>query len=88
MFCLALQSSQESLGTIGREHSSTTKLDPYKFSFHINFHLFIFSFSAKRFHIVDAENFMTGYHLVFDRENLKLRWSRSDCESFCSLFFS
>ncbi|XP_009381525.2 aspartic proteinase-like protein 1 [Musa acuminata AAA Group] len=42
VFCLALQSSQESLGTIG-------------------------------------QNFMTGYHLVFDRENLKLRWSRSDC---------
>ncbi|THU52159.1 hypothetical protein C4D60_Mb10t01050 [Musa balbisiana] len=51
VFCLALQSSQESLGTIG----------------------------PKRFHTVDAENFMTGYHLVFDRENLKLRWSRSDC---------
>ncbi|WOK94350.1 aspartic proteinase-like protein 1 [Canna indica] len=41
-FCLALQSSQESLGTIG-------------------------------------QNFMTGYHMVFDRENLKLGWSQSDC---------
>ncbi|XP_072980979.1 aspartic proteinase-like protein 1 isoform X1 [Typha angustifolia] len=41
-FCLALQSSAESLGTIG-------------------------------------QNFMTGYHMVFDRENLKLGWSRSDC---------
>ncbi|URE03601.1 PPR repeat [Musa troglodytarum] len=41
-FCLALQSSQETLGTIG-------------------------------------QNFMTGYHMVFDRENLKLGWSQSDC---------
>lgn len=41
-FCLALQSSTESLGTIG-------------------------------------QNFMTGYRLVFDRENLKLGWSHSNC---------
>ncbi|KAJ8557308.1 hypothetical protein K7X08_002933 [Anisodus acutangulus] len=27
-----------------------------------------------------GQNFMTGYHMVFDRENLKLGWSRSDCE--------
>ncbi|CAN0864522.1 Aspartic proteinase-like protein 1 [Linum grandiflorum] len=25
-------------------------------------------------------NFMTGYRIVFDRENLKLGWSRSQCE--------
>ncbi|ONK73989.1 uncharacterized protein A4U43_C03F1650 [Asparagus officinalis] len=41
-FCLALQSSQESLGTIG-------------------------------------QNLMTGYRIVFDREDLKLGWSRSNC---------
>ncbi|XP_006363948.1 aspartic proteinase-like protein 1 isoform X4 [Solanum tuberosum] len=27
-----------------------------------------------------GQNFMTGYRMVFDRENLKLGWSRSDCE--------
>ncbi|XP_020695177.1 aspartic proteinase-like protein 1 [Dendrobium catenatum] len=43
-FCIALQSSAESIGTIG-------------------------------------QNFMTGYHMVFDRENLKLGWSRSDCHN-------
>ncbi|KAG0476240.1 hypothetical protein HPP92_013081 [Vanilla planifolia] len=41
-FCLAVQSSAESIGTIG-------------------------------------QNFMTEYHMVFDRENFKLGWSRSDC---------
>ncbi|KAH7683877.1 Aspartic peptidase A1 family protein [Dioscorea alata] len=40
--CLAVQSSGETLGTIG-------------------------------------QNFMKGYKMVFDRENLKLGWSRSDC---------
>jgi len=25
---------------------------------------------------------MTGYRLVFDRENKKLAWSRSNCESY------
>lgn len=28
----------------------------------------------------NAENYMTGYRMVFDRENLKLAWSRSNCE--------
>ncbi|KAJ6791720.1 aspartic proteinase-like protein 1 [Iris pallida] len=42
VFCLALQSSPESLGTIG-------------------------------------QNLMTGYRMVFDRENLKLGWSHSNC---------
>ncbi|KAJ0988378.1 hypothetical protein J5N97_006734 [Dioscorea zingiberensis] len=41
-FCLALLSSEETLGTIG-------------------------------------QNFMKGYRMVFDRENLKLGWSHSDC---------
>lgn len=41
-FCIALQSSAESIGTIG-------------------------------------QNFMMGYNMVFDRENLKLGWSRSNC---------
>ncbi|KAJ8769578.1 hypothetical protein K2173_005181 [Erythroxylum novogranatense] len=27
-----------------------------------------------------GENFMTGYRVVFDRENLKLRWSHSTCD--------
>ncbi|KAK9134339.1 hypothetical protein Syun_013669 [Stephania yunnanensis] len=27
-----------------------------------------------------GQNFMTGYRIVFDRENLKLRWSRSSCQ--------
>lgn len=27
-----------------------------------------------------GQNFMTGYRMVFDRENMKLGWSRSDCE--------
>ncbi|KAJ4761528.1 Eukaryotic aspartyl protease family protein [Rhynchospora pubera] len=26
-----------------------------------------------------GQNFMTGYHIAFDRENLKLGWSRTDC---------
>ncbi|KAF3329245.1 aspartic proteinase-like protein 1 [Carex littledalei] len=26
-----------------------------------------------------GQNFMTGYHIVFDRDNLKLGWSHSDC---------
>ncbi|KAJ9177647.1 hypothetical protein P3X46_012842 [Hevea brasiliensis] len=42
-FCLAIQPTDEDIGTIG-------------------------------------QNFMTGYRVVFDRENLKLGWSRSDCE--------
>ncbi|KAJ3695787.1 hypothetical protein LUZ60_001164 [Juncus effusus] len=42
-FCLALQSSPDSMATIG-------------------------------------QNFMTGYRLVFDRENLKLGWSQSNCD--------
>ncbi|XP_073103650.1 aspartic proteinase-like protein 1 isoform X1 [Elaeis guineensis] len=41
-FCLALQSSSDSMGIIG-------------------------------------QNFMTGYRIVFDRENLKLGWSQSNC---------
>lgn len=41
-FCIALQSSAESIGTIG-------------------------------------QNLMTGYLMVFDRENLWLGWSRSNC---------
>lgn len=27
-----------------------------------------------------GQNFMTGYRLVFDRENMKLGWSHSDCQ--------
>nr|GMC91315.1 aspartic proteinase-like protein 1 isoform X3 [Ipomoea batatas] len=27
-----------------------------------------------------GQNFMTGYRMVFDRENQKMGWSRSDCE--------
>ncbi|KAF5458104.1 hypothetical protein F2P56_022164 [Juglans regia] len=27
-----------------------------------------------------GQNFMTGYRIVFDRENLKLAWSRSNCQ--------
>ncbi|KAF8404541.1 hypothetical protein HHK36_009428 [Tetracentron sinense] len=27
-----------------------------------------------------GQNFMTGYRMVFDRENLKLGWSRSNCQ--------
>ncbi|XP_050206552.1 aspartic proteinase-like protein 1 [Mercurialis annua] len=42
-FCLAIQPTEEDIGTIG-------------------------------------QNFMTGYRVVFDRENLKLGWSRSNCE--------
>lgn len=42
-FCLALQSTKESVGTIG-------------------------------------QNFMMGYRIVFDRENLKLGWLRSNCQ--------
>ena len=34
-----------------------------------------------------AENFMMGYRLVFDWENLKLGWSHSNCKStFCAQF--
>ncbi len=28
----------------------------------------------------NAENFMVGYHVVFDRENMKLGWYRSECK--------
>jgi hypothetical protein len=36
---------------------------------------------------------MTGYHIIFDRDNLKLGWSRSDCKllrlfHFIITFFS
>lgn len=31
---------------------------------------------------IHAENLMTGYRVVFDRENLKLGWSHSNCEFF------
>ncbi|KAK9949677.1 hypothetical protein M0R45_005194 [Rubus argutus] len=27
-----------------------------------------------------GQNFMTGYRTVFDRENMKLGWSRSKCQ--------
>ncbi|KAL4645443.1 hypothetical protein ACB092_02G235600 [Castanea dentata] len=42
-FCLAIQPTDEDIGTIG-------------------------------------QNYMTGYRMVFDRENLKLAWSRSNCQ--------
>ncbi|XP_051140722.1 aspartic proteinase-like protein 1 isoform X2 [Andrographis paniculata] len=42
-FCLAIQPTQENIGTIG-------------------------------------QNFMTGYQIVFDRENFKLGWLRSNCQ--------
>ncbi|XP_050366611.1 aspartic proteinase-like protein 1 isoform X2 [Argentina anserina] len=29
-----------------------------------------------------GQNFMTGYRTVFDRENMKLGWSRSKCQDF------
>lgn len=29
-----------------------------------------------------SENFLMGYHMVFDRENLSFGWSRSNCEYF------
>ncbi|XP_031094576.1 aspartic proteinase-like protein 1 isoform X1 [Ipomoea triloba] len=29
-----------------------------------------------------GQNFMTGYRMVFDRENQKMGWSRSDCHDF------
>lgn len=32
--------------------------------------------------LTSAENFMTGYRLVFDRDNLRLGWSPSDCKYF------
>lgn len=35
-----------------------------------------------------ADNFMMGYRMVFDRDNLKLGWSLSDCELFPRSFFS
>ncbi|PKA58081.1 Aspartic proteinase-like protein 1 [Apostasia shenzhenica] len=77
-FCLALQSSAESLGTIGREYLILT--------------IFSFSFETRmcpltvcsELAINHAENFMTGYDMVFDRENLKLGWSRSDCRNLGS----
>lgn len=28
----------------------------------------------------DTENFMTGYHIVFNRENNVLGWKASECE--------
>lgn len=34
---------------------------------------------------VDAENFLTGYHIVFDKENMKLGWYRSECKSETTL---
>ncbi|KAL0344352.1 UNVERIFIED_CONTAM: Aspartic proteinase-like protein 1 [Sesamum angustifolium] len=42
-FCLAIQPTDQTIGTIG-------------------------------------QNFMTGYQIVFDRENFKLGWSRSNCQ--------
>lgn len=33
-----------------------------------------------------AENFMTGYQMVFDREKMKLGWSHSKCK-FTNLFW-
>lgn len=48
---------------------------------------FIITFILKRGKNAYAENFMTGYRVVFDRENLKLGWSNSKCEfSFFSSF--
>eukprot|EP01018_Ginkgo_biloba_P037970 Gb_20915 [translate_table: standard] len=37
-------------------------------------------YTASEFHVTEfEENFMTSYRMVFDRENLKLGWSPSDC---------
>lgn len=44
--------------------------------------------SNKFFFLGNAENLMRGYHLVFDRENLKLGWSSSNCELNLSSPFS
>jgi hypothetical protein len=32
-----------------------------------------------------SENFLMGYHMVFDRENLWFGWSRSNCKYFSQL---
>jgi hypothetical protein len=29
-----------------------------------------------------SENFLMGYHMVFDRESLRFGWSRSNCKYF------
>ncbi|EYU37089.1 hypothetical protein MIMGU_mgv1a024952mg, partial [Erythranthe guttata] len=36
---------------------------------------------------VIGQNFMTGYRIVFDREEMLLGWKESDCELFSSLSF-
>ena len=87
-FCLAIQPTGEDIGTIGREYATFFgyKMCTLIYSItilHSSIKILLF-FSLKRFlnfyFKSNAENYMTGYRMVFDRENLKLAWSRSDCE--------
>lgn len=74
MFCLALQPTDLEFGIIGREYYSALSL-----CIHIVFH----SFYTDSDKCEIAENYMTGYRVVFDMENLKLGWSNSNCKYLC-----
>ena len=73
-FCLAVQPGDEEIGIIGRKRGTKNcSKDPIPLCF-----LLFVIYSTWEFPY--AENFMTGYRMVFDREALKLGWSRSSCE--------
>lgn len=35
---------------------------------------------------ISTENFMTGYHVVFDREKFVLGWKKFDCRCYSHLY--
>lgn len=97
-FCLAIQPADEDIGIIGRKyatlsgckmcsliHSAKTPSSPHAHT-RKKEEIFLLFFTCSKIYCYNAENFMTGYRTVFDRENLKLAWSRSNCEfSFLSI---
>lgn len=101
-FCLAIQPTDEDMGTIGRKYGpcircscsfsfyySSTK---YHYLHHpspslitnINRKIIVAENLSYSNAFLFTENFMTGYRMVFDRENHKLGWTRSSCEYISS----
>uniref|UniRef100_A0A804NXS8 Peptidase A1 domain-containing protein n=1 Tax=Zea mays TaxID=4577 RepID=A0A804NXS8_MAIZE len=72
-FCLAVLPSTEPIGIIARKSPNVTT----------RFVLLVFSVHTYC-KFPNAENFLVGYHVVFDRESMKLGWYRSECKPYPS----
>lgn len=72
IFCLTLLRTDDEYGIIGREYTSM----PIPLSCSRSCTLYFYDLDS----IYVAENFMVGYRLVFDRENLKFGWSNANCK--------